>query len=280
MKVFISQSGPKSLALGQAMQTFVRRLIPGAEPWLSPTGIEKGTRWISELTESLEEATAGLICLTPHNLTAPWILFEAGVLSHDRSRRVWTFLLDVRNEQVGPQMGQFQATGTTRDDVLLMMKSMNERIATAPRTEGDLEYTFNLMWPELAQRIQEIQAMPAEGDAVVRPVGEMVGELLGTVREIGRQSNQDSWRIAKTLAMLGQTYRQLFNSKAPSMKELMALQRAQAAMEGLLEATSDEPGMTAPPMYSDTPLPLREAARSADGPPTAELKTEPPQKQE
>jgi len=236
MKVFISQSGPKSLTLGQAMQTFVRRLIPGSEPWLSPSGIEKGTRWISELTESLEGAAAGLICLTPHNLTAPWILFEAGVLSHDRSRRVWTFLLDVRNEQVGPQMGQFQATGTTRDDVLLMVKSMNEQIATAPRTEGDLEYTFNLMWPELETRIAEIRAMPAEGAPETRSLDLMVAELLGSIREINRQSDQDSWQVSKTMMMLSELYRALLNKKAPSFKELLDIQRHHASMDALRDA--------------------------------------------
>src|SRR5262245_3692235 len=140
MRLFISQSGPRSQALAAALEPFVRRLVPGSQPWMSPTGIEKGTRWGVELASSLKEAGAGLVCLTPENLNSAWILFEAGALSREPQNRVWTFLLDVQNDaQLGPQLSQFQNTKAERADVLLMIKAMNRTIATTPNTEDDLE---------------------------------------------------------------------------------------------------------------------------------------------
>src|SRR5687767_3321645 len=110
MKIFISQSGDRSKALALALEALVRRLIPGADPCVSDTGIDKGARPLAEIATSLGEAGGGIICLTSENLTKPWILFEAGALSRQPTDRVWTVLLDIENAQVEPPLGQFQHT--------------------------------------------------------------------------------------------------------------------------------------------------------------------------
>jgi hypothetical protein len=105
MKIFISQSGDRSKALALELEALVRRLIPGADPWVSGTGIDKGSRPLTEIAMSLGEAGGGIICLTSENLSKPWILFEAGALSRQPTDRVWTVLLDIKNAQVEPPWG-------------------------------------------------------------------------------------------------------------------------------------------------------------------------------
>ena len=80
MKVFISHSLPRSQALAATLGDFVRRVVPGTEPWVSESGIDKGARFMSEIRENLRQSLAGIVCLTPENLTEPWILYEAGAL--------------------------------------------------------------------------------------------------------------------------------------------------------------------------------------------------------
>lgn len=102
-KVFISQSGARSLALAEALQGFVRKLVQATDPWVSRTGIA------TELDDNLDQAGAGIVCLTSDNLDARWILFEAGALSRT-GKKVWTVLLDVEPADVVPSLSQFQHT--------------------------------------------------------------------------------------------------------------------------------------------------------------------------
>lgn len=71
---------------------------------MSSEDIEKGARWQEDLSTKLADTDLGIVCVTPENVRAPWILFEAGTLAKalDRSR-VCTYLLDLRPEDLdGP----------------------------------------------------------------------------------------------------------------------------------------------------------------------------------
>jgi hypothetical protein len=81
MKVFISWSGPRSKAAAQALHQWLPDVIQSIEPWMSAEDIDAGARWGNEVTNELAQTRCGIICLTQDNLTAPWILFEAGALS-------------------------------------------------------------------------------------------------------------------------------------------------------------------------------------------------------
>ena len=83
-------------------------VIQRVEPWLSEA-IEKGARWGAEIARALQETHYGILCMTPENLTAPWILFEAGALSKNvEYGRVCAYLLDVSLVDLPRPLGQFQ----------------------------------------------------------------------------------------------------------------------------------------------------------------------------
>ena len=81
MKVFISWSGKRSQALANMLRDWLPNVIQAIKPWMSDVDIDKGSRWSKDIALQLEESKVGIICLTPENLEAPWILFEAGALS-------------------------------------------------------------------------------------------------------------------------------------------------------------------------------------------------------
>ena len=222
MKVFISQSRDRSRAVAFELQKFVRKLVPATDPWVSNTGIEKGSRWSPELAENLESAGAGVICLDADNLDDRWILFEAGALSRKPKDKVWTFLLGVEHSDVEQPLSQFQHTKADKDDVLLMIESINRTASAgaAPRNEGDLRELFELLWPKFDARLTEIRAMKAPKPRPTRSADDMAAETLDLVRSISARTDAASWMTEKTLKMLHVVYRAALGDRAPSLAAL------------------------------------------------------------
>ena len=77
----MSWSGEKSQKIGKALNDWLPSVLQFVRPFYSPDDIDKGTKWVSELSNKLSECDIGIICLTGDNLNKPWILFEAGALS-------------------------------------------------------------------------------------------------------------------------------------------------------------------------------------------------------
>jgi TIR domain-containing protein len=96
MKLFLSQSGERSRALGEALHHWLPLVLHYVEPWLSKANIDAGQRWFEEIGQTLSDCSFGISCLTTENLNAPWILFEAGALAKlIDTGAVVPYLLDV-----------------------------------------------------------------------------------------------------------------------------------------------------------------------------------------
>ena len=81
MDIFISWHGKRSHAVAVALRDWLPLIVNAFKPWLSSADIDKGARWRTELATKLGSVTAGIFCLTPSNLTAPWLIYEAGAIS-------------------------------------------------------------------------------------------------------------------------------------------------------------------------------------------------------
>jgi hypothetical protein len=79
--VFISWSGKRSKSAAQSLYDWLPLVLQSVRPWMSEEDIQKGSRGLDEIGRALEGIKIGVICLAPENLTAPWILYEAGALS-------------------------------------------------------------------------------------------------------------------------------------------------------------------------------------------------------
>src|ERR1700687_4676246 len=98
--VFISWSGNRSKHVAEALRDWLPLVLQAAKPWASSTDIDKGSRGIAEITRALENIKVGIICLTPGNLVAKWILYEACALLKTLGKRVCTDLLDLEAQHV------------------------------------------------------------------------------------------------------------------------------------------------------------------------------------
>ena len=117
--VFISWSGERSKHAAEALREWLPIVLQAAKPWISSSDIDKGSRGLDEVGKALEGMKIGIICLTPENLTAEWILYEAGALSKtlDTKTRVCTYLLaGLQPQNVKAPIGMFQSTRADKND--------------------------------------------------------------------------------------------------------------------------------------------------------------------
>jgi hypothetical protein len=190
--VFLCWSGRRSHAIATAFGEFVGSVIQAAEPWIS-SDIQKGSRWQHEVGSKLSEAKVGIVCLTPENLTAPWICFESGALAKTSDAHVCTFLHDVQPTDVKQPLSQFQHTLNERSDVLKLMMTINKAVGThgeKPLPDARLESTFTAMWPTFELTLSNLPSLDSPVTAV-RTQDDVLREILEIVRKIESNSRSD-----------------------------------------------------------------------------------------
>jgi hypothetical protein len=76
----------------------------------------------------------------------------------------------------------FQAAEANKRSTLEMLLSINGALGPAAIPEARLRLTFNLLWPQLEERLAVISAMPIE--APTRSSADMLAEILAIVRQL------------------------------------------------------------------------------------------------
>jgi hypothetical protein len=169
MKIFLSWSGPHSRAVAEALKKVLYELFRNkVKPFYSPK-IKRGVKWSVAIDAALQDTHFGIICMTPDSLDSRWIYYEAGALYKSQGSRIWTFLHKLEHEDVPSPLKDFQHTTAKRDDVLQLLKDINEQL----RGTGSealqlrvLRQRFNANWPLLKERLQaaEKRANPSHYD--------------------------------------------------------------------------------------------------------------------
>jgi hypothetical protein len=169
--------------MAEALGHWIGQVTQAVEPWIS-TQTDKGARWRQEVGDHLEEARVGIVCLTPENLDAPWIHFEAGALSKTKDARLCTFLLGMQPTDVKEPLAQFQATKADEDDIRTLIKDINRYIGEdggRALPEKDVDEIFDLHWPRLKEKLRAISAQQVS-EAPVREDREKLDEILEILR--------------------------------------------------------------------------------------------------
>ncbi|MDR3629308.1 MAG: TIR domain-containing protein [Desulfocapsaceae bacterium] len=187
MDVFISWSGKRSFQLATSLKEWLPLVIQTVTPWFSPEDIDKGARWMAELSKQLEKLKMGIICVTPENMQAPWLLFEAGALSKvlDTSL-VCPFLFALEPVDLQGPLAQFQSTRSTKEDVRKLLTTINKN-TEQQLTESQIDRIFSVLWPDFEEKLRSIESSVPDQASSSRPVPELLSEVLERVRSIERQ---------------------------------------------------------------------------------------------
>jgi hypothetical protein len=198
MKIFVSWSGESSHGVALALKEWIPGVINAIVPYVSSEDIDKGARWAGRLAEELEGSNFGIICVTPDNVSTPWINFEAGALSKLEQSRVTPFLFGMSSSELTGPLLHFQATRAERADVLRLMRDINEAAGNESISNSLLDRAFEVWWPDLDRRFAEVRASLAKHSIdsiqeVKRSVDDVLDEVLQLVRSQQRilRSPQD-----------------------------------------------------------------------------------------
>jgi TIR domain len=202
VKVFISWSGTRSRETAKLLRGWLKQVINEIEPWMSDEDLAKGGDWSGDITNQLNAAEFGIICVTPGNMDRPWLLFEAGALSrqvNNVASRVAPLLIGFNSKSDVPYpLGRFQATEPTKADMLKLIKSLNDA-CLAPREAAELETAFEVWWPHFEAPFKVIEeTKPMSLTSRIRPEGEVLDEVLSIVRTLQKQSAPRPQRVAST----------------------------------------------------------------------------------
>lgn len=203
MKVFISWSGERSLAVANALREWLPNVIQAIKPWMSGVDIDKGARWSADIALQLSEAKVGLICLTPENLDAPWILFEAGALSKTLDKTyLCPYLFQVEPTDIKGPLIQFQATKANKDDTKKLIHTINQALGDIKISKEKLDEAFEVWWPKFEKSLKDILATKAK-QIPKRDERDMIEEVLELVRGLTRKEKQKYIRTPYESPMLG-----------------------------------------------------------------------------
>lgn len=155
MKVFISWSGELSQSIAKELSEWLPSIIQSIEVFYSPDDIKKGENWDSRLTNELQDSKYGIVCLTPENVLAPWIHFEAGALSKTLDSRVSALMINVVTSDIQGPLSRFQATKLEKVDFYQLLVSINE-VADSPINEKVLQKSFDAIWDKMYENINNI----------------------------------------------------------------------------------------------------------------------------
>jgi hypothetical protein len=183
VKVFISWSGDDSREVASALAHWLPDVIQNVSTWMSEHDIEAGARWSYRLNEILDQSNIGVICLTPSNLMAPWILFEAGALSKSiKESRVIPYLLGISTLDVAPPLSQFQAVGVDKAGTLKLVESINAA-SGEPMPPERVKRLFEKWWPDFETRITDAKKSSLDkAKPYRRSDREILDEVLQLVR--------------------------------------------------------------------------------------------------
>jgi hypothetical protein len=185
MKVFISWSGERSKLVAQAVREWLPTVIQAVKPYFSPDDVAKGTRWSSEIALELQASSFGILCVTPDNVDAPWMVFEAGALSKSLDKaRVCPLLFNLEPTAISGPLSQFQSARFDKAEVERLVRAMNKELGESALAPNVLDKVFEMWWPHLQTRITQIENTPAPEGKTSREPADMLDELLALSRNI------------------------------------------------------------------------------------------------
>lgn len=190
MNVFISWSGERSLQVAKLLRSWLKCVLQATNPWISSDNIERGTMWFQDISESLNNCSIGILCLTKDNRNAPWILFEAGGLLKGLStNRVCTFLIDLEPKDIEPPLSQFNHTLPTREGLFQLISTLNNHLDHNKLDETTLSKVFQTYWASFEEEFLQIleKTKEKQADESVRTENDLLTEILYTVRSMNQQ---------------------------------------------------------------------------------------------
>jgi hypothetical protein len=182
VRIFLSWSGERSRAVAQSLRDWLPLILYYAQPWFSERDVDAGERWAIEIGHQLEGSQFGIIILTSDNLSAPWLLFEAGALSKAfTAGAVAPYLIDIDFKDISGPLSQFQAKKAVKPSTFELISAINSK-AAQPIDANRLSELFDVLWPKLDERLRNLPGLAV--DPKPRAQAQVLEDLVSAVRRM------------------------------------------------------------------------------------------------
>lgn len=151
-------------------------VVHHVQPWISSRDIDPGSRWALALGEQLATADFAVICLTPDNITSPWILFEAGAVARSLEARVVPLLLGIDPATLEGPLSQFQSVQADQDGIRRLVAALYDSSGSSLETR-QREVVFTKLWPVFEERLGAL-ALQLRTDVIAENAKDMLDELV------------------------------------------------------------------------------------------------------
>jgi hypothetical protein len=157
VRLFLSWSGERSRIVAHALYDLLPLVLYYVEPWFSEADIDAGRSWLHSLTEELAKTDFGIACITPENVNAPWILFEAGAMAMSpRTCKVIPLLVGVDARELPGPLALFQAQRIGQTGLSKVISSL-QGSAGQPIPESRAQRLFDKFWPEFEKKLCSLE---------------------------------------------------------------------------------------------------------------------------
>lgn len=157
MRAFISWSGDLSRQLGEAFRNWLPSALQYVKPYFTPSDIDKGAKWASEISKELSASTVCVIILTRDNLASSWIMFEAGAISTALDNtRVCPIIFDLEPTDLQGPLAQFQITKFIKKDIQQLFETINSLAEGNKLDDAVAKGVFEKWWPDLENAFNQI----------------------------------------------------------------------------------------------------------------------------
>lgn len=138
-RVFISWSGETSRVVAQGLKDAIESAFARDEVtvFFSRVDIAAGTEWYQAIKDEVENSAVGIICLTPENVSAPWIYYEAGAMTmrYDRPAAVIPLLVNVELPARSP-LRELHFKTLNREGFISMIETIAQRCGVTRYEKG------------------------------------------------------------------------------------------------------------------------------------------------
>lgn len=184
MKVFVSWSGPRSLAFATTLRDWLPNALQYVDPFLSSKDIEAGARWSAEIAAELALCNYGIICVTQANMGSHWLNFEAGAISKVvEDARVAPIAIDLSATDITGPLSQFQVTERSEEHVSRLLGSINASAAERAIPGSMVTSALKKWWSDLDEGWgHALEIDDGSGSQSPRSERDMLEEILSLVR--------------------------------------------------------------------------------------------------
>lgn len=186
MKIFISWSGRRSKQVADALASWLNEVFEAAllEIFVSTQGIRAGAKWSEIINQALRDSTFGVLCLTPENLNAPWVLFEGGALSKTVGEgAVCPYLYDLECMDLKKPLEQFNGVKADKEGTRSLVFSINERLDERRIFDKLLTVNFESLWKKLEDKFKEIPSIDSDISLSLSQLQQELPRLIGIAKE-------------------------------------------------------------------------------------------------